>query len=319
MDTEALLKEGEALVEGKQFKRAISLFTKVITKAPQHAPAYCHRAEAYYALMHERMKAPCDADKYHDFEVKVRSRKELALCMKDLNAALRIAPDYAKAHFGKGAIEHEMGLYQEALRSFTTAIRLEGGVAEYYYRRAATYEALADDERALSDLDTLLEIDPMYADAYLARGVIFSSQERHAEAVREIDKAIELHPDTATYHNHRAMAISMPAYDTMDAEAFEAARESLTEAIRLDPRNAEPYLNRSILNGLLDDSAAELADLDMAIRLDTDFTAAYRQRFECLSQSGQKERAARDWAQYCSRAKKAARIAVEVKGNYCPN
>ena len=149
--------------------------------------------------------------------------------------------------------------------------------------------------------------------------MIFSSQGRYAEAVREIDKAIELRPDTAAYHNHRAMAISMPAYDTMDTAAFEAARESLTEAIRLDPTNAEPYFNRSILHGLLDDLAAELADLNTALRLDPDFTAAYRQRFECLSQLGRKERAAQDWAQYCARAKKAARIDVDAKATHCPN
>jgi tetratricopeptide (TPR) repeat protein len=311
MDVDSLIERGKELLQEREFKRAISLFTKAIVKAPREAQAYCRRAEAYYGLLHfPARRPPADTDRYEEFELRVRDRKELKLALQDLHRALKISPDYAEAHFGKGVIEYEMGRYKEALRCFSKAIAIEEDVPESYYRRAMVHERLGNDAGALADLDSLIEIAPDYADAYLERSVIYSSQEKYAKALVEIDKAIELSPDSAPYHVHKAMTISMPAFDSMDKVALEAARDSLSEAIRLDPEYPAAYYHRSVLNGLLDDPEAELADLNEAIRLDPDYTAAYRSRFDSLTQMGRKAEAAADWAQYCLRTKASERLST---------
>lgn len=306
---EQLVQIGDAFLTEGIFAQAIEAFTMAIATDPRSALAFRGRAQAHYdrfCALGE--KVPCDVDKYEEFMVKQRSSKELGLSLKDLNAAIAIAPDLPEANLTKGVVEYEMGRYRDAVRSLSRAISLEEDTVKATYHRAMAYESLGDDVRALADLDATIRLDPNYADAFLGKGVIYSVQDKCAEAVEEMDKAISLNPDKALYHCHRAMAISTPAFETMDTGALGEALDGLTTAIRLDPKYGEAYFHRSFIFGLLDDYVRELEDLTAAIHLDSDYVSAYRNRFACLVQLGKKEKAVRDWAQYCARTKQEARF-----------
>lgn len=182
--------------------------------------------------------------------------------------------------------------------------------AETYFRRAVAYQQLDDDARTLEDLDACMLADPAYADACLEKGLVFFSQERYEEARQEIDQAIALDPTKADYYTQRAMATAMPAYATRDEEALYEALGFMDEAIRIDPGCAEFYFDRGLIYGVLGDSEQEFADFSTTIALDPGYASAYRQRFECLLDSGRKEEAVRDWVQYCVRTKKAVRFGM---------
>lgn len=321
-DPDSLIKKGDAYLAEGLFAQAIKSFTKAIVADPRRAAAYCRRAEAYYARLQALMgPEPCGTERYDEFKAKVRDRKELDLALKDLNTAVGLCPNLAEGHTGQGIINYEKGRYQEAIASFTRAIPLQKKKAETYYRRAVAYTELNDDAQTLKDLDAAIRADPGYADAYLEKGVLYSSQERYEEARRQIDKAIALNPGAAHYYTQRAMATSMPAYDSGDEDALWEAVQYMDMAIELDPKNAEAYFDRGLIYGVLGESRKELADFSTTIALDPNFTSAYRQRFECFIELGRKEHAARDWAQYCARSKKSVRISSpeEARQNYSLN
>ena len=304
-----LIKKGGFYLAEGMFAQAIASFTLAITADPRRAAAYCRRAEAYHARLQALVGSePCGAERCEEFRAKLRARKELDLALKDLNAAVGLCPDLAEGRVGLGIIHHEKGQYQEAIAAFTKAIPLQEDKAGTYFRRALAYEAMKDDAHTLEDLDFAILADPGYADAYLEKGVVYSCQERYDEARREIDKAIALDPGKAHYYSQRAMAMSMPAFDSGDEGALCEALIYMDEAIKLDPKNAEAYFDRGLIYGGLGESEMELADFSTTIALDPGHASAYERRFQCFSDLGQKDQAVKDWTQYCARSKDGGRI-----------
>lgn len=80
--------------------------------------------------------------------------------LADLNQTIELLPDYASAYNNRGLVHEKMEHYDEALADFEEAIKLEGSPISYYNRGNTHYEmenykeALADYQSALNNLGT---------------------------------------------------------------------------------------------------------------------------------------------------------------------
>jgi tetratricopeptide (TPR) repeat protein len=78
------------------------------------------------------------------------------------------------------------------------------------------------------------------------------------------------------------------------------AIEQFTEAIRLDPQDADAYGNRGLSYGELGEHQRAIKDYTEVIRLNPQrkYALAYYNRAMAYSSLGMDEEAARDWAKY---------------------
>jgi tetratricopeptide (TPR) repeat protein len=111
--------------------------------------------------------------------------------MSDLNAALKIQPDYAGALNDRAWIYMTRGEYDAALQDLNksaspTTAWLTAAVA-YYYRGFA-YLRLKDYAKAVADLNEAIRRQANNADYYLARGEAQQAQENYDAALRDFDE-----------------------------------------------------------------------------------------------------------------------------------
>jgi len=112
--------------EGR-FEQAAKLCSQAIKLEPT-AEAYCLRCEIWLAM------------------------DESELAGGDVDEALEIDPDYARAHMLDGKWYHAYGDEEDAQTSFSEAIRRDPEAAEYRFERASFRYATEDYEGAMSDV-----------------------------------------------------------------------------------------------------------------------------------------------------------------------
>jgi tetratricopeptide (TPR) repeat protein len=73
--------------------------------------------------------------------------------------AIRINPDFAKAHYNLGVAYVNFNMHKEAIESFKQAIRINPDNAEAYYSLALSYLMLNDKNSAVDEYKVLKELD----------------------------------------------------------------------------------------------------------------------------------------------------------------
>jgi TolB-like protein len=115
-------------------------------------------------------------------------------------------------------------------------------------------------------------VDPQAYDDYLqGRALIAKRVGNNCRlAVEAFDRAIAKDPNYSPAHSGRAFALTIGSYwaDWLPRDqAFAQAQASIDEALQLDPRNAEAFMVRGIIETTSLRIAAGKADLDRALAL----------------------------------------------------
>ena len=97
-------------------------------------------------------------------------------------------------HF-RGLARNNLGMYEQAIKDFTTAIKYDSNVVHPLMQRAEAYWRLKDYEQAIFDYSKVLNIDNKVEDAYVFRGIIFETTGKFEAAIKDWEKAIKLNPD----------------------------------------------------------------------------------------------------------------------------
>ena len=137
--------------------------------------------------------------------------------LKDLDQALKLAPDLPRAHFWRG----------HALR--------------YGLKDMAT--AKQSYELAFHHADTEIRSDPENANAYLLRSLAANALEDRHQAFEDINKAISLQPDMAAFYQVRA-------HFNLSAHKFEQSLADFTQSITLDPDSGDYFFRGQVSTSL---------------------------------------------------------------------
>lgn len=123
----------------KNLNKALEVLANGISEYPNSAALYRYRAFAYYQL------------------------KDYEKAFIDINKALKINPEYDRAHDTKGRIQYDTGDYKGALASFSKAISLASKFkARFYTNRGRIYRLQGEYENAIADFNQALSIKANY-------------------------------------------------------------------------------------------------------------------------------------------------------------
>ncbi len=184
--------------------------------------------------------------------------------------------------------------YNEAIDAFSHAIDLDPSVAYPYFRRGICWFHKGEYGQALLDFDEaagLDQTDPRastwkgmtlvrqgrlldavniysmailndnrFVLAHVNRGLAYAALQDYRKAIVDFDAALNVTPNDATLYVKRATVQSMSG-------DLQGAVNSDSEAIRLDPKNAEAYRNRADAYRQLGDTAHATADSQRAQEL----------------------------------------------------
>ena len=172
------IRKGLTFDDAKQYKQAISLYTKAIKLAPndpESAEAYFNRGCSYVYL-----------DKNTQ-------------AIADYNKAIKLASaPNAGYHFCRGVLYYNKRNYLQAVKDFDRVIELvpESEAGDAYYYRGAICHKQNNYYEAIDNFDKAIKIDPNNADVYNDRGTVYYDVGNFDSARRDWDKTLELDPQS---------------------------------------------------------------------------------------------------------------------------
>jgi tetratricopeptide (TPR) repeat protein len=111
------------------------------------------------------------------------------------NRAVKLAPDYPRAHAARALASHWIGDVDGALAACKRAIELKADYPEAYCVRGVVLsEAAGRHEEALANLGHALQLKPDYYQVLQVRGDVFVAMGRYEEAIAEFTRALEMMP-----------------------------------------------------------------------------------------------------------------------------
>ena len=227
----------------KEYKGAITHYTKAIDLKPDFLEAYNNRGITYHEI------------------------QEFDLAIEDYNMVIKIDPNYAGAYNNRGIAYDGKGDFDSAMQDFETAIQLNPNLFEAYNNRGNFYRKNRDFDLAIKGYNMAIKIDPNYAGAYNNRGIAYNSKGDFDLAIKDFETAIQLMPDLVEAYSNRGTS-----YHKKDD--FDLAIKDYNMAIKIDPNYAIAYNNRGFAYNSKGDFDLAIKDYNMAIELDPNYTTA---------------------------------------------
>jgi tetratricopeptide (TPR) repeat protein len=190
----------------------------------------------------------------------------------------------AKAYYAKGLALSDGSKYQEALEAFTQATVADSTFYQAWRYQGLIFEFLQKYEQALTAYQKAIDNNRDKNDftLYAEQGGILKNLTRYPEALNSFNQAIKLKPNHPWNYNNRGLVYA-------DLKEWDLALDDLKKAIMENPKNAQFYYNRAIVNKNrvyqnLTIWDVVIADLNKAIELNPKYTVAYWNRGNVYTQ-----------------------------------
>ena len=172
-------------------------------------------------------------------------------------------PDDVELRLDRAALLYRMGNESRALSDYSDVLRRQPKHIEALLMRAHIFSGLRDYKSARIDYETVLRLEPMNERAQVGLILVNDHSGRPREALDQINALVGIFPQNALFRAVRGGMLQR-------RRLYEQALFDLSEAIRLDPTNADYYVSRATL--YLDMRKRRLArqDTQEAIRLGAD-------------------------------------------------
>ena len=152
----------------------------------------------------------------------------------EFQAALKINPDYAEAHYNLGIALYKAGQISDAIAQYEEALRIK----------------------------------PDYAEAHHNLGLVFSQDPgRLPDAIAEYQAALRIRPDDANTHNSLGTALAQQGN-------LPGALEQFGETVQIAPEFAQAHYNFGNALAQSGRLPEAIDQYELALRLKPDFTAA---------------------------------------------
>jgi Tfp pilus assembly protein PilF len=188
-------------------------------------------------------------------------------------STVAVAPGSARAHNNLGnALLQTPGTLSEAKVEFEAALRIRPDYAEAHYNLGKTLALTGRLREAIVEYQAALRYPPDYskalhdANVHVSLGnVLARMPERLPEAIAEYQSAIQMQPDRADAHYNLGNALA--------GSQIEDAITEWTAALRIDPNLADAHYNLGITLASIPGRRAEaIAEIETALRLRPDAT-----------------------------------------------
>lgn len=276
-DAEARFSQGVELGSGGKYQEAIAELSRVVEEDPEHVIAYTSLGVAFHRSGQDDRALSC------------------------YEAALKIEPGNAEAHFFRANIFYSHGKVREAIEGYTRAIGLqpelidahEGPVPQErltdYSPSPAEMYRIAKPARRILELNKAIEENPRQADLFKQRAGEYARLWNYEQAIADYSSALSIQPDDAGAIHARGVA-----HEHIGQR--ERALADFRGAMAIDPQLADSYINRGVNFGQTGNLRQAIASLTEGIRLAPENPDAYFNRGTAYFQQGDFERAIADFS-----------------------
>jgi FimV-like protein len=202
-----------------------------------------------------------------------------------LRRAVAADPNDALSWYQSGMLDAGMGRAGDALKKIEKAISLNPDLPDEYTSLGSVYAAAGQADRAAQAVEQALRIDPYDAAAWDLNGRLLAAKQQMGDATDAFERATRLRPGYAPHLYDYALMLATTAQ-------FEKAEAVASEAVKADPRMAEPH---ELLGGLYArkrELANAAAEYRRAIELKPDFSRAHFDLASVLAAQGDRNGAA---------------------------
>ncbi len=213
--------------------------------------------------------------------------------MADLRKAIALGVGGSGPHEFLGRIYDSNNQPDLAVESLTNAIKLAPTSKEVYKSRAALYTAMGQKEKALKDYDMLEKLDPESALGPFRRAQVLESLKRNDEARVAYQKVVARDQPDAKVPLKAIALKRLAALDSARGKHKEAIDE-LTEAIKFDDTDDEPFRLRGLEYSTMKDYRKAADDLSRAIEERSNSVDNFSARADVYEKMGKPELAAKD-------------------------
>lgn len=196
---------------------------------------HTHRGDHEQAIMVLQAAAalePGAAEIFNDLGLALRGSGDTHAALDAFNDALRLAPAFAAAHFNKGVTLEAMHARSQALDAYTLALEADAGLHAARFNRASIFFATGDYARAAEDAGVVRLAEPSLLEAHVLYGRASLELRRLADAKKAFRAVIARAPHSAAAHTLLGSVYTIE-------HKFQEAGTELTEALRLDPADAQ--------------------------------------------------------------------------------
>lgn len=181
--------------------------------------------------------------------------------------AIRIQPQFARAHNKLGAALAELGQHADAIPYYRNAIAIQSGQAEALNNLGNALAKTGELDEALTYYKSAIAADANYASPHNGLGSALDDLGKLDEAIAEYEKAILLQANFAAAHSNLAVAWFRKGN-------LEQAVSSAQKAIQLQPANPSYQYNLAIIQ--IKNNQPELArqNLNLALKIDPGYQPA---------------------------------------------
>ena len=298
--TFAIGRRAQLLAGLRRYEGALKDCERLAKLLPESPEPYRLRAEVY-ARQNKPQGALAAARKAaelapNDAEIRLLlgrlqlENKLLSDAIASFDKVLTSKPDHVLAFARRGEAYRRKEEFAKAIEDSTKAIRLDPKCAYALATRGAAYAATKEWDYAVADLSKAISQSPTYAFAIDARMRVYAAKNQWDNVVSDATALAKL------VENDQARSVAQMMLGVAYCKKGLSAKaiEVLTEAIRLDGKNARAYLERANayrMRGLL---AEAVTDCNDGLKADPNRTFGYLLRGVSFFQWGKYKEAQAD-------------------------
>jgi S1-C subfamily serine protease/tetratricopeptide (TPR) repeat protein len=179
----------------------------------------------------------------------------------DYANAIRVKPDFVKAHGYRGAMLEKLGKHREAIKSYEAAAKLDPKDPKSYASAALCYMGLGQPDKAVPFLKWAIKLRPADFEYQRRLAMAYSAMEQDADAAMCLQQAVKLRPNDAV------LLVSL-AECYIKLRRTDEALDPLKKAVALQPGNARAHVHLGLIALERNDVGEALLELQTAARLD---------------------------------------------------
>ena len=255
----------------------------------------------------------------------VRAKADYKSSVRILTDAIMAAPTNPYLYILRGSVYQTIGEADRAIIDYSDAIRMAPQQTYPLINRAIVlYSKKDNNDGAIADLTAALRLNNKEISAWINRGIVYRKKNDFARAMPDFDEAIKLLPphiepvrtkfftDAATTALGKqdlekrevasnnvallgAFAYLQRGMALYDLSEYDKAIADFSEAIRLNPKNAAPWVNRGWAYLRKENFKEAINDFSEAINVAPQVASSYIQRGIAYHRAGESDKAIDDY------------------------
>lgn len=234
------------------------------------------------------------ADVYFAFNKTRASKETLEFIVKNF-------PENTEAHLKLGELFFLVKQYEPAIGEINKALKIDVNLARAYYLKGCVFKEMGDTSKAVSSMETAIEQDSKYFEAFVDLGILYSVH-KNPLAFQYYDNALRLKPNNenvlyakakllqdmnklaeclAEYeklliinkNNTQALYNIGAVYLDKKKDALKAS-DYFSKVIAVDPNYTEAYFARGVCYEVMKDLQNAKADYNMCLQISPNYPMA---------------------------------------------